>query len=127
MGRPWWYDSYWQKGQGPKRRFRLPGRQTLVWVVLIFVGFILPKKMIESKRIVLLGVFAVSAALWGILGQLYFILEWSFPHGIILFLSGQAHPLRFLYAGYLLVVGMTVLLAAYVAIFSERFQRGFIS
>ena len=35
MGRPWWYDSYCQKGQGPKRRFRLPGRQTMVWVVLV--------------------------------------------------------------------------------------------
>ena len=41
MGRPWWYDSYWQKGQGPKRRFRLPGRQTLVWVVLIGLSLLL--------------------------------------------------------------------------------------
>jgi YggT family protein len=41
MGRPWWYNSYWQKGQGPQRRFRLPGRQTLVWVVLIGLSLLL--------------------------------------------------------------------------------------
>lgn len=41
MGRPWWYDSYWQKGQEPKRRFRLPGRQTLVWAVLIVLSLLL--------------------------------------------------------------------------------------
>ena len=41
MGRPWWYDSYWQKGQGPNRRFRLPGRQTWVWIVLIGLSFLL--------------------------------------------------------------------------------------
>jgi len=41
VGRPWWYDSYWQKGQRPKRRFRLPGRQTLVWAVLIGLSLLL--------------------------------------------------------------------------------------
>ena len=41
MGRPWWYDSYWQKGQRPKKQFRLPGRQTWVWVVLIGLSLLL--------------------------------------------------------------------------------------
>ena len=41
MGRPWWYDSYWEKGKRPKRRFRLPGRQSLVWIVLLLVSLVL--------------------------------------------------------------------------------------
>ena len=41
MGRPWWYDSYWQKGKKPERRFRLPGRQTMVWVAIIILALLL--------------------------------------------------------------------------------------
>ena len=99
----------------------------LVWIVLIVMGFFLSLKWPESKRIVLLGVFSVVTALWAILGQLYFLLEWSFPKGIVLFLAGQSHPLRILYAGYFVVVSAIVLLAAYIAIFSDKFQKGFIS
>jgi hypothetical protein len=99
----------------------------LVWAVLIVMGFLLTKKWSERKRIVLLGVFSIVTALWAILGQMYFILEWSFPSGIIGFLAGQAHPLRILYLGYFVVIGIVVLLAAYFAIFSEKFQKGFIT
>ena len=41
MGRPWWYDSYWQKSERPKRRFRLPRRQTWVWIALIVLSLLL--------------------------------------------------------------------------------------
>jgi len=41
MGRPWWYDSYWEKDRKPKRRFRLPSRQSLVWIVLLLVSLLL--------------------------------------------------------------------------------------
>ncbi len=42
MGRPWWYDSYWEKGKRPaRRRFRLPRRRTLVWIALIALSLFL--------------------------------------------------------------------------------------
>lgn len=41
MGRPWWYDSYWEKDRKPKRRFRLPGRQSWVWIALLLVSLVL--------------------------------------------------------------------------------------
>lgn len=41
MGRPWWYDNYRQKGERPRRRFRLPQRQTLVWAALIVLSLLL--------------------------------------------------------------------------------------
>lgn len=42
MGRPWWYDSYWEKGRKPtRRRFHLPRRRSWVWIALIILSFIL--------------------------------------------------------------------------------------
>ena len=97
----------------------------LIWGVLVMVGFLLTKKWSENKRVVLLGVIALTTALWAMFGQLYFLMEWSFPQGIIQFLARQAHPLRILYMGYLAVIGAIMLLVIYFAIFSEMFQKGF--
>lgn len=41
MGRPWWYDSYWEKGKKPQRAPRLPRRQTLVWIGVVALSLIL--------------------------------------------------------------------------------------
>jgi hypothetical protein len=98
----------------------------LIWGVLIFVGYLLPKTWSENQRIVLLGVYMTVTVLWAVYGQLNFLLGWSFPKAIILFLAGRAHPLWFLYWGYFILAVFTVLLGTYVTIFSKRFQSGFI-
>ncbi len=41
MGRPWWYDSYWEKGKKPQRTPRLPRRQILLWIGLAALSLIL--------------------------------------------------------------------------------------
>lgn len=41
MGRPWWYDDYWQKRKPPKRRPRLPGRRTWVWVAAVAIAVLI--------------------------------------------------------------------------------------
>ena len=41
MGRPWWYDSYWEKGKKPKRDFQLPNRPLWVWIALVLLALIL--------------------------------------------------------------------------------------
>jgi YggT family protein len=41
VGRPWWYDNYWQRQDKPGRRLRLPRRQTWVWLVLVIVCVLL--------------------------------------------------------------------------------------
>ena len=41
MGRPWWYDSYWEKDRKPQRNPRLPGRQVLVWISLVVLSLLL--------------------------------------------------------------------------------------
>jgi YggT family protein len=42
MGRPWWYDSYWQSGKKPPgSRFRLPNRKLLIWIALAVLALLL--------------------------------------------------------------------------------------
>jgi len=40
MGRPWWYDSYWQKKR-KRRRLRMPGRKALAWFALVLLSLLL--------------------------------------------------------------------------------------
>lgn len=35
MGRPWWYDSYWEKERPSGRRTRMPRRKFWLWLALI--------------------------------------------------------------------------------------------
>jgi YggT family protein len=41
MGRPWWYDSYWEKGKKPRRGFQLPRRRLWVWGAVVLLSLIL--------------------------------------------------------------------------------------
>lgn len=36
-GRPWWYDSYYEKGKPNRKRIRFPRGKVLTWVVLLLV------------------------------------------------------------------------------------------
>jgi len=41
MGRPWWDDNYWQDKEKPRRRWRLPGHSTWVWIILVLLSALL--------------------------------------------------------------------------------------
>jgi len=42
VGRPWWYDSYWEKGKkSTGGRFHLPRRQSWVWIALVILSLLL--------------------------------------------------------------------------------------
>ncbi|MFC1847037.1 YggT family protein [Chloroflexota bacterium] len=41
MGRPWWYDSYWEKKEKRRRRFRWPSRKSWIWVALVLLSLLL--------------------------------------------------------------------------------------
>ena len=41
MGRPWWYDSYWQKDKKPKRGFNLPNRRGWVWIAVVALALLM--------------------------------------------------------------------------------------
>ena len=41
MGRPWWHDSYWEKKERKKRRFRMPNHKIWIWIGLILLSIFL--------------------------------------------------------------------------------------
>jgi len=41
VGRPWWHDSYWEKGKKQRRGFQLPRRQLWVWIAVLLLSLIL--------------------------------------------------------------------------------------
>jgi YggT family protein len=42
VGRPWWYDDYWEKDKKPKRRRpQLPRRKLWLWIALVIVSLVL--------------------------------------------------------------------------------------
>jgi len=55
MGRPWWYDSYWEKGKKPKKNYQLPRRPLLVWASVVLLSLLLT---IGN------GAFHISIAAW---------------------------------------------------------------
>ena len=41
MGRPWWYDSYWEKGKKPKKSPQLPRRSLIVWASVLLLSLLM--------------------------------------------------------------------------------------
>jgi len=61
MGRPWWYDSYWEKSKKPRRKPSLPRRSLIVWTFVVLLSLLLT---VSS------AVFHISVASW-FLGFVY--------------------------------------------------------
>ncbi len=96
-----------------------------VFLVTVLLGFLISKKWHEDRRNALLGNLVLTTSLWAIAGYLYFMLQVSIPGETIGFLASLAHPLRFLYAVSLVLVGLTVTLPTYFILRSDKFL-GFI-
>lgn len=100
----------------------------VVFLAAVLLGFLLSKKWSEDRRITLMGVLVLITSIWAMVSYLYFMLNVSIPGGTIAFIAGLSHPLRFLYAVSLVLVGPTVALPAYFILRSEKFlqsARGF--
>ncbi|MFC1943826.1 YggT family protein [Chloroflexota bacterium] len=61
MGRPWWYDSYWEKGKKPKRAPLLHRRSLIVWTSVALLSLLLTVSN---------GAFHLSVTSW-VLGFVY--------------------------------------------------------
>jgi hypothetical protein len=96
----------------------------LVFLVAMLLGFFVSKKWSEDRRIALVGILVFIASLWAMVSYLYFMLSWSLPGESLLFMAGLAHPLRFIYAVGLALVGPTVAIPAYFVLQSEKFMKG---
>lgn len=62
MGRPWWYDSYWEKNTRPQRRgFRIPRGPLWIWSAVLLLSLLLTVSN---------GLFHMSVTSW-VLGFVY--------------------------------------------------------
>jgi hypothetical protein len=95
-----------------------------IFLVATLLGFFISKKWNEEHRVTLMGLLVVITSLWAMVNYLYFMLNVSVPGKTILFIAGLAHPLRFIYAVTLVVVGLSVTLPTFFLLRSEKFVKG---
>lgn len=93
----------------------------MIFLAALLLGFLVSKKWEEDRRITLMGLLVVIASLWAMGGYLYFMLQVSIPEETFNFLVNLAHPLRFLYAVSLVLVGLTIIIPTYFILRSDKF------
>lgn len=96
---------------------------TIVFLVAALLGFLVSKKWNKDRRIALVGTLILITSLWAMVSYLYFMLNISVPGEAILFMARLAHPLRFLYALSLVVVGFTIIIPTYFVLRSIKISR----
>lgn len=96
----------------------------VVFLTALLLGFFVSKKWGENRRVTLMGMLILLTSLWAMASYLYFMANVSVPGNTILFIAGLSHPLRFLYAFSLVLVGLTIAIPAYFVLRSEKFFKG---
>ena len=99
----------------------------LVFGVVLLVGLVLPRRWPDYQRISLLGILTLMLTFWAMLGQLFFLWEVSMPSFVMRFLAGDAHPLRWLYVIFFVLVSITIAPPVLLLFRSEKIQKGFLS
>jgi YggT family protein len=57
MGRPWWYDNYWEQGKkSPGSRFRVPNRKLWLWIALVILALLLAMSDTDFRPILLVWI-----------------------------------------------------------------------
>ena len=87
---------------------------------ILTLSLLLPKSLVESQTITLLGTLAFLASLWAIAGQLYFFLEIQLPPTLVLAISRNPHPLRILYGALFVLITITLLVPVALILKSDK-------
>jgi hypothetical protein len=85
-----------------------------VFLVFVLLGFLIPRRWSEQKRILLLGTLVLMVGLWIALSQLYFLLDLSLPDALVRALAQSEHPVRAMYVGSLALVLPAFLIPSYL-------------
>jgi hypothetical protein len=86
-----------------------------VFLILVLIGFILPRGWQGQKRLAILSATGWIVGLFAVAGQLYFLLGNPFPEYLINILAASGHPLRFLYLAVIFAT-LLVIIPVYTAI-----------
>lgn len=92
----------------------------LVFLALAALGFLLPRRWKEQKRIAILSVLFYIATLFVVLGQLHFVFGWMPGAWMAQLLASSGRPLVFLYLMALALIGAVLLPAL---LWLLRFER----
>jgi hypothetical protein len=95
----------------------------LVFLAVVLLGFLLPRRWEEGRRLALISVLVLITALWGMLGQLFFLWNLSVPEEIINIYARSEHPYRLLVGTFLILVSSTILIPTYLVVRSEGSTR----
>jgi len=93
-----------------------------ITIAAIILGFIISKKWVENHRVALLGMLVFISALWAIIGQLYFLMDFSVPNRWLRVIARYPHPLWILYGACIVVIGTSVLLPSYFIVREGKFS-----
>jgi hypothetical protein len=91
----------------------------VVLLVFTMLGLLLPRQWKPKKRIGFLALLVLILSVWGIMSQILFLWHINLPEAVVQFLARSGHPLRYLYAGSLVIVLPTILLPVYFFLKSE--------
>jgi hypothetical protein len=92
----------------------------VIFLVAVLLGFLTPERWQIDKRVAFLSLLILITAIWGMIGQLFFLWNIFLPPQAIQFLRGSSHPLRIIYMVCLLVVTPAVLLPVYAFMRSNK-------
>ena len=112
MGRPWGYDSYWEKDEKPRRSFRPPRRKLRAWLIILALTLILTLSNSGSRAsgsAALLGLVNFVCLILSLAILIRVVISW-FPvnryHPAILLLDGVTEPILSRLRRILPLVGM---------------------
>ncbi len=91
----------------------------LIFIGIVILGFLVPKKWNE-QRIALLSMLILVLATWSMLDQTLFILNIKLPVSISQFLLSTRYPIRYMLISIAPVIFLTFALPAYYILQSDK-------
>jgi len=85
----------------------------LMSMVFTAIGLLVPRYWSPNKRIGFLILLVLLLSLWGMISQLLFLWHINLPESVIHFLVQSGHPVRYSYAGALVIITPTIALPVY--------------
>jgi hypothetical protein len=92
----------------------------VVFVVAALLGFMVPERWEQERRVGVMSILALVLSLWAMLEQLYFLTTFRWPALIIELLIRTGHPLRSLYLIEVSLVAATFLIPVFWVLLSNR-------
>jgi len=92
----------------------------VLFLVMTLLGFLVSTAWDQGRRVALVTVLYWIAALWSMIGQLYFLTQFQAPDWLLGFLIQNGHPVRVMYALAFFLVAPTVALPAWFILRSEK-------